>query len=167
MSLIVLETRRLILRRWTEADRQPFFAICSDPQVMQFVGSGEPWTWEQTLSFVQRAGESDRRHEYCQWPVVHKDDGVLIGYCGFVSQEDGAEIGWRLAQAYWGRGLATEIARAVLHFGWTSLSFQRVTATVQAENSGSRRVIEKLGMQYERSLQRAGRDVLLYAARSP
>jgi [ribosomal protein S5]-alanine N-acetyltransferase len=163
---IVLETRRLLLRAWSEADLEPFFAICSDPAVMQFVGTGRPWSREQTQSFLHRAADSCRRHGFCQWAVIQKQDGVLIGFCGFVPSDEPAEaeIGWRLAQAAWGRGLATEIARAVLDYGWASLGLQRVTATVQAGNRGSLRVIEKLGMQYERTFERNGREVLLHSA---
>jgi [ribosomal protein S5]-alanine N-acetyltransferase len=83
-------------------------------------------------------------------------------YCGFVQTKESAEIGWRLAPEYWGQGLATEAARVVLEHGFQELSFQRVIATVQAENRASIRVIEKLDMQHESSFQRNGRDVFMY-----
>lgn len=72
------------------------------------------------------------------------------------------EIGWRLAPEYWGQGLATEAARSALQHGFESFPFDRVIATVQAANTASIRVIEKLGMKLENRLDRAGRKVSVY-----
>src|SRR5688572_26422746 len=102
---VVLKTDRLVLRHWTEADLEPFFSICSDPRVMQFVGDGQAWSREQTRNFIIRAVAQSQQHGYCQWPLVLKDEGTLIGFCGFIPAEDGAEVGWRLASEHWGRGL--------------------------------------------------------------
>ncbi|MBC7817833.1 MAG: GNAT family N-acetyltransferase [Planctomycetaceae bacterium] len=160
---IPLETERLIFRDWTAADLEPFHALCSDPGVMQFVGDGEPWSWERTEQFVARAREMSQTLGFCQWPVIHKAESGLIGFCGFVPASDGVEIGWRLAKEFWGRGLATEAARAVLKHGFESLGFQRVIATVQSPNLASIRVIEKLGLKPESRFHRNGREVILFS----
>ena len=104
-----------------------------------------------------------RENGYCQWALICKADGKLIGFCGFVNSDDAPEIGWRLAPEYWGQGLATEAARAVLNHGIETLGFQRVIATVQAANVASIRVIEKLGMTLVESFDRDGREVLVYS----
>src|SRR5687768_10476906 len=104
---VLLETNRLFLRPWTDADLEPFHSICSDSRVMQFVGNGQAWSREQTQNFIDRAISHWQQHGFCQWPLVLKDDGTLIGFCGFIPDERGAEIGWRLGFPYWGRGLAT------------------------------------------------------------
>jgi ribosomal-protein-alanine N-acetyltransferase len=104
-----------------------------------------------------------REHEYCQWALIYKADGKLIGYCGFVNTNDDREIGWRLAPEYWGQGLATEAARAVLTHGIETLGFQRVIATVQTMNVASIRIIEKLGMSLVGRFDRDGREVLVYS----
>ena len=160
---IPLETERLIFRDWNAADLEPFHSLCADPSVMQFVGTGEPWSLERTEQFIARARETSQTLGFCQWPMIHKPCSAAIGFCGFVPTSDGAEIGWRLAKEYWGRGLATEAARAVLKHGFETLGFQRIVATVQSPNRASTRVVEKLGMQPESHFQRNGREVILFS----
>ena len=156
------DTDRLTFREWNDGDLDRLDSICSDPQVMQFVGDGQAWTRDRTGQFIQSA-EMLRENGYCQWALIHKADGKLIGYCGFVNTDDDREIGWRLATGYWGQGLATEAARAVLTHGIMTLGFQRVIATVQASNLGSIRVIEKLGMTLVNRFHRDDREVLVYS----
>jgi RimJ/RimL family protein N-acetyltransferase len=112
--MIPSDTDRLSFREWNDDDLDRFHSICSDPQVMQFVGDGQAWAKERTGQFIQFATEMLRENGYCQWALFCKADGKLIGYCGFVNSDDGPEIGWRLAPEYWGNGLATEAARAVI-----------------------------------------------------
>ena len=157
------EADRLAFREWDGDDLERFHSICSDPQVMQFVGDGQAWTKERTDQFIQSASDTFREHGYCQWALVHKADGKLIGYCGFVKSDNDSEIGWRLAPEYWGQGLATEAARAVLKHCIETLEFRRVIATVQAANAASIRIIEKLGMTLVERFDRDGQEVLVYS----
>lgn len=160
-----METTRLTFRDWQLDDVEPFHVICSDPRVMQFVGDGRPWSRDKTRSFIERAMAASRSLGYCQWPLIYKPDAQLIGYCGFVAAEGGAEIGWRLSPQYWGQGLATEAARCALQYGFETLEFESVKATVQARNPPSIRIVEKLGMQVESSFQRDGNEMLLFSIR--
>lgn len=157
------DTDRLRFRGWWNDDFDPFHAICSNSRVMKHVGDGEVWQSERTHQFIQSANENLWDYGYCQRALIHKADDKLIGYCGFVKTETDPEIGWRLAPDYWGQGLATEAARAALKYGFVVLNFNRVTATVQSENTASVRVIEKLGMTLERRFDRDGRGVMVYA----
>ena len=163
----ILETDRLILRCWTDDDEAECYAICSDPQVMQYVADGGCWSREQTRQFIAEAIECERRHGYCRWPLILKEGGELAGFCGFTPTAAGPEMGWRLASLHWGRGLATEAARAVLAYGFERLGFQRVTATVQSANEPSRRIAEKLGMRCDQVIQRNGREVLVFSISAP
>ena len=156
------DTDRLAFRTWNDDDSVQFHAICSDPQVMQHVGDGRVWLRERTGQFIQAALETSRSHGYCQWPLINKADGTLIGYCGFVNTGDLPEIGWRLTPGYWGQGLATEAAHAVVKHGTETMGFQRVIASVQSANVASVRVIEKLGMTLVKRSRRHGREILLY-----
>lgn len=163
----ILETERLIFRRWTLADEAPCHAICSDPLVMQYVADGACWSLERTSQFIEEAISIERQYGYCRWPMILKADGRLAGFCGFTPADDGAEMGWRLASEHWGRGLATEAARAVLAYGFDRFGFRRVIAAVQSANQASRRVAEKLGMTLDSTIQRNGREVLVFAATNP
>lgn len=156
----ILETPRLIVRRWTADDAELLHSICSDPEVMRYVGDGAPWRLENTRQFIAEAVATEQTHGYCRWPLILKDDGLLAGFCGFEPAREGAEMGWRLASQYWGRGLATEAAQAILKFGVDSLGFRRVTATVHCENRASLHVAEKLGMSVETRNEQTRRVVL-------
>lgn len=160
------ESDRLIFRDWTEADFQQFYAICSDPAVMQFVGDGDPWSEEKTKLWIESSIETAKTHGYCRWALIQKQTSELIGFCGFVPTSDGPEIGWRIAKRFWGQGLATEAATAVLKHGFDTLGFQRVIALVQSQNRASIRICEKLGMKFESSFERNGRDVWVYLVTS-
>ena len=157
-------TDRLSFRVWMDEDLVRFHQICSDLQVMEYVGDCLVWSRQRTGQFIKSAIDTSRQHGYCQWAVIHKADQQLIGYCGFVKTDTAPEIGWRLAPEYWAQGLATEAARATLKHGIETLGFQKVIATVQAANTASIRVIEKLGMTLEKSFDRDGREVLVYVA---
>lgn len=161
------ETERLIFRNWTNADLESFQVICSDADIMQFVGDGTPWTVERTQQWIDRACEMAATLGFCQWALIHKETFTLIGFCGFVPTIDGAEIGWRLSKEYWSQGLATEAARTTLQHGFENLGFRRVIATVQSPNRASLRVCDKLGMQAESTYQRNGREVVVYSISHP
>lgn len=162
--MFILETQRLIVRPWADEDEEPFCALCADPLVMRYVGDGAGWSPEKARQFIADAVADQRQHGYCRWPLILKDTDAFAGFCGFAPGEAGAEIGWRLASQYWGRGLATEAARAVFRYGAEVLGFERITATIQSGNDASRRVAEKLGMTLAGQMERNGRETLIFAA---
>lgn len=142
---MILTTDRLLVRGWHAADHEPFHAICSDADVMRFVGDGEPWSRERSDEFIARNQETFARVGLCQWAVEIRETGELAGYCGFAPNGEWTEMGWRLARRCHGRGLGTEVAAAVLKYGIDQLQLARVFLTVQAGNRASLRVAEKIG----------------------
>ncbi len=119
---------------------------------------------KKSRQFIADAIAEQHQHGYCRWPLILKDTEALAGFCGFAHRDAGAEIGWRLASQYWGRGLATEAARAVFRYGAEALGFDRITATIQSGNDASQRVAEKLGMTLAGRMERNGRETLIFAA---
>jgi RimJ/RimL family protein N-acetyltransferase len=151
--MIVLETENLLFRDHTLEDLDPFCALEADPEVRRFVG-GRPRTREAAEhrfrdQFLKPASDRLRL-----WATVFKPDGRYIGYCGVYPHfgeagpipGEGA-LGFTLARAYWGRGLATEAARAFVDFGLNELCLRRIVASVEVGNTASVRVIEKLGFK--------------------
>lgn len=130
---------------------------------MRFVGDGAPWSRHTTELFIEREQVQAAAHGFCRWALIHAADSRLIGFCGFAASDEGPEIGWRLAPAYWGRGLASEAARAALHHGFETLGFSQVIATVQPDNRASIRIVEKLGMLFQQRVQRNGRELAVYS----
>ena len=149
----VLETDRLILRRWRESDREPFAAINADPLVMQFFPAC--LTREQSDAGVDRTEDCFDRNGFGFFATELRATGELIGFIGlFVPNFEAfftpcVEIGWRLAAKHWNQGLATEGAREVLRFARETLGLEEVVAFAVRDNFPSRRVMEKAGMIFD------------------
>lgn len=154
---------RILFRVWRDDDEKLFHVINSDSQVMRYVGDGEIWSAGRTRRFIESATEMLHRSGFCQWALIHKTSEDLIGFCGLVDSGDVPEIGWRLSRDYWGQGLATEAATAVLSHARETLGLDRVMATVQTDNSASVRLIQKLGMTHDRTFLRDGREIAVYS----
>ena len=148
---VILETERLILRTWTLDDAEEAFTIWSDPKVMRHIGDGRPVKdIEEARAWLRRLIRSQEENNFTRWAMVEKETGKLIGSCGFGYLYGGPEIelGYILARAYWGRGLATEAARACLRYGFEKLHLQKIVSTTDPEHTASQRVLEKIGFQY-------------------
>lgn len=145
-----LETERLILRAWRDADVEPFAAMGRDPDVMRFLGP--PATLAETQAAVGRMVERQRTSGHCFWAIERKADAAFLGFCGLVPGKppiDGAiEIGWRLARHAWGQGYASEAAAASLAWGWAHLPVALIVAITVPANMRSRALMERLGMTH-------------------
>lgn len=148
-----LRTDRLLLRRWRPADREPLAALNADPQVMEFYPKTH--TREESDAMVDRIEAHFEKHGFGMWAVEIPDVSPLAGFVGLAVPRFEAhftpcvEIGWRLAVDYWGRGYATEAARAALACGFDELGLEEIVAMTVPANTRSRRVMEKLGMTYD------------------
>lgn len=143
---VVATTRRLVLRRFAPADAAAFAAINADPLVTRYLGG--PMSRAESDAALARILA---QRPYARWAIER--DGVLLGYCGLgphVLVPDDVEIGWRLASAVWGQGIATEAATAVRDLAFGTYGLRRLVAVVHPDNVASVRVAEKIGMAYER-----------------
>ena len=144
-------TERLLLRRWKPEDFEPFCAMNADAEVMRHFPS--TLSREQTAAGLKRAEAHFDRHGWGLFAVEH--EGVFIGYIGLFHVPFEAhftpavEIGWRLARAYWNRGLASEGARACLDFGFAQLGLKEIVAFTTPGNLASIRVMQKIGMRHD------------------
>ena len=147
-----LRTFRLILRRWRSEDRAPFAALNADPEVMEHFAS--------VLSRAESDALADRieahfaKHGFGLWAVEIPDATSFAGFLGLSVPAFQAhftpcvEVGWRLAGCYWGKGYATEGARAAVRFGFEQLSLAEIVSFTVPLNLRSRRVMERLGMHH-------------------
>ncbi len=146
----MIETERLILRRWSDSDRPAFHAMCTDPRVMAFLGPEQ--TRAETDAAIDRQNGFLDKHGYCFWAVERREDGAFIGFCGLkpgaedTPIEGEIEIGWRLAHAYWGKGYAREAAQASLDWGWANTDAPAIAAITTTNNVRSWGLMERLGM---------------------
>lgn len=149
MHVATLHTERLVLRRWRETDRAAFHALNVDPQVMATIGPVMDRAGSD--SFMDRIEHRFDEHGYGLWCV--ECDGEAIGFTGFMAPwfREGVEIGWRIRADHWGRGYATEAAVECLRHGFDDLGFTEVISFTAETNARSRRVMEKLGLEYDPS----------------
>jgi RimJ/RimL family protein N-acetyltransferase len=154
-----LETERLLLRRWRPgADAEAFAALNAEPAVMRFIPPFRPMTRAESDALLQRITAHWDEHGYGLWAVEPRDDGgTCIGFTGLAVPAflpavlPTVEVGWRLHPAWWGRGLATEAARASVRYGAHALGLASVVSIIDPLNVASLKVAAKLGM-------RPGRD---------
>jgi len=149
----MIESDRLLLRSWEERDREPFARLNADPRVMEFFPAC--LSAVESESLVDRIEEHFREHGFTMWAAELREQRQFIGFVGLAVPNFKAhftpcvEIGWRLAAAYWGRGLATEGARAVVQNAFESLNLDALVAYTVPANLRSRRVMEKIGMTHD------------------
>jgi RimJ/RimL family protein N-acetyltransferase len=158
VSDVFLTTRRLVLRRFTGADLDDMHELDSDPEVMRFLTNGRA-TPREVMRDVILAGlvaEYDRSGGTGQWAALRRDTGAFIGWFGLRRAPDrdpgDLELGYRLRRAVWGSGLATEGSRALVEAAFTRFGADRVWAQTMAVNHRSRRVMEKAGLTYVRTV---------------
>ncbi|MGN6563600.1 MAG: GNAT family N-acetyltransferase [Thermomicrobiales bacterium] len=154
---IYLETERLLLRRFTPADVENLVELDSDPAVMRYLNGGVP----TPRDIIERdilprfLASYDEMGEFGRWAAIEKATGEFLGWFSFRSHDDAhlddVELGYRLRQASWGRGYATEGAQALIRRGFTDLGVRRVYATTYQDNRASRRVMEKVGLTFVRA----------------
>jgi len=163
----MLHTPRLTLRNFTEGDLDRMANLMSDVQFMRF--SLGPYSREQTKTFLEKILAGYRDRVPSQFAVIVRAEDRLIGYCGFFRQMvDGVEeieIGYRLDSNYWGRGLATEAARAVRDHAFKDLGLDHVISLIHPDNVASRRVAEKNGMNVEKETVFRGFPTIVFGIR--
>ena len=150
-----LETERLLVREFTSSDLNSVYEYSSDPEVVQYMPFG-PNTLLDSIKFLERAikRQSDENRTDYELAVTMKDTGELIGGCRINKASDNeANIGYIYNMKYWGKGYATEVAQALVEYGFDTLGVHRVYATCEPENVASKRVLEKVGMVLEGRLR--------------
>lgn len=164
MKEIVLETERLLLRWFRDGDFEQHAEICSNTEVMRFLGDGKPLTpmeaWRQMATIM---GHWYFRG-YGVWAVEEKSSGNLIGRIGFMNPAGwpGFELGWTLGRKYWGKGYATEGAGRALEYAFGEMDRDHVISLIAPENVASIRVAERLGEQVEGKTEVMGHQVRIY-----
>ena len=157
-----VETARLCLRMFHADDLDSLAALLGDPDVMKFVGNGLPGTRaeaEHALHSIIRHWDS---HGFGRWAVIDKTNRAFAGFGGLRSLMGTPEVVYHFASAYWGRGLATELGRASLRFGFEEHQFERIVAIAKPENTASIHVMKKLGMHYDMHTTYYNLDVVQY-----
>jgi ribosomal-protein-alanine N-acetyltransferase len=158
-----IETSRLYLRPYEEADLRDALAVLGDRQTMSFYP--QVYSEEQVAAMIRQSIETHRRHGYGRFAVIENVSGDFIGDCGITIQNiDGKEeyeVGYRIDKSRWGRGYAHEAATAVVRYGFVVLALKRLCSYMASDHHQSRRIAEKLGMTLEKQYRNPrNRDLL-------
>lgn len=170
---VVIETPRLLLRTWEPSDRPALVTITSEPEITRWLNLGEPFSDEDVDAFLSRQADTYALRGWCRWACELRDPSAddpagPVGFCGYgCAFAPDVELGWTLLPAVWGRGLATEAARAALAYGFEAVGFPAVVSAILPENARSRRVAEKLGETVDGALLHDGLRHLRYRIENP
>lgn len=152
--MVAFETERLVVRRLRQDDLDDFAALCGDPEVARYMDEGRPLSREQTQRWIDVSLANYEERGWGCFGVTAKPGDRLIGFAGFARPPDRpgvVELIYAFAPDRWGRGYATEVAGAMVAFGFERCGLTRIEATVDPANEASKRVLAKIGMTYEGS----------------
>jgi RimJ/RimL family protein N-acetyltransferase len=151
-----IKTERLLLRGWRPEDHIPFAAMCADPDVMRYIGNGRTRTSEDAARYIASFEKEWAERGFGLFAVEASRCGGLVGFTGlswpgFLPEVlPSVEIGWRFAKRVWGKGYASEAASAALSFGVKELGVTDIVSICQTGNGASARIMQKLGMVFDR-----------------
>lgn len=148
---MILETERLILREFSTADAEQLYLLNLDPEVIKYTGDPAFKNKAEAASFLENYNQY-QKYGFGRWAVIEKNSGDFLGWCGL--KHDPAhhetDIGFRFFKIHWNNGYATESAKACLQKGFSTFGLQRIIGRAMKENTASVKVLEKLGMVFEK-----------------
>ena len=143
-----VRTERLVLRPFVAADVDLLYGFMAEPDVLRYFPDPRPPSREQVLRSVERQQKHWRERRCGWWAVELAATGQFAGWCGlqYLPETDETEVAYLLGHLYWGRGFATEGARAAVRFGFENLDVSSIVGIVHPQNVASRHVLEKCGL---------------------
>ena len=161
---MMVETERLIFRKFDDDDLPLLIEQRSDPDVNKYLGGPARQNPDALATRIRFYMECYDKFGFGMCPMILKETGEIIGTAGIQPLEDTGEIevGYSLIKSYWGRGLGTEAARGWMKYGFET-GLDRIVAVANEPNTASRRIMEKLGMRYEKTEVHYGEPCAFYA----
>jgi RimJ/RimL family protein N-acetyltransferase len=164
---IILETKRLILRRQVIEDLDDLWALYCNPEITRYIPDAPRSREEAKEELEWHMNGHPRNRELGLWATIRKKTGKFIGRCGLlpwtINGQNEVEVAYTIAQEYWGQGLATEAAQAILNYGFEKLHLSRLISLIDSENVASQKVAEKIGMSFEKEGQDEMGPFLIYS----
>jgi len=159
-----LTTPRLILRALSESDAVSLHRVWNDTDVTRYFPNTTPPSQENVQQVILRQLQHWKEYGYGWWAVELRAGNEMAGWCGlqYLPETDEAEVAYLLGKAFWGKGLATEGARASLRYGFDVVGLKSIVAIADTKNRASQRVAEKLGMAFTYRAQYFGMDCYRY-----
>jgi RimJ/RimL family protein N-acetyltransferase len=158
----ILETERLILRQLTPDDSEFILQLLNDPSFIRNIGDRNVRTVEDACSYIVNGPvASYAKNGFGLYLVLLKETGESIGMCGLIKRDvlDDVDIGYALLPRYWSKGYAVEAAKATKAYAKDKVGLKRIVAIVDPANEGSIRLLEKLGLRYEKMVRLSADDI--------
>jgi ribosomal-protein-alanine N-acetyltransferase len=145
--MTIIETERTYINQIKQIDLEALYSICGNAELMKYVGDGKPLSKEQTQKWIEVSILNYKLKGFGMYGVFSKDNDTLIGYCGLILSSDinDYELIYALDKQYWGKGLATEIANAVVKYGFEKLKLKTIFASIDPANKVSEKILLKIG----------------------
>lgn len=153
---IILETKRLTLRHQVLSDLDDLWTLYCDPEITKYIPDAPRTRDEAKEELEWHMHGHPKNKDLGLWATIHKETGRFIGRCGLLPWEiDGiseVEIAYTIAREYWGQGLGSEAAQAILKYGFETLNCSRLICLIDPENRASQKVAERIGMTFEKQV---------------
>ncbi|MCJ8279197.1 MAG: GNAT family N-acetyltransferase [Rivularia sp. ALOHA_DT_140] len=164
MNIPIIKTERLILREFRESDLDAYYQMCSDQEVMRYIGTGKVLSRAESWRSMASVIGHWYFRGYGLWAVEEQKSGEMIGRIGCWKPEGwiGLEVGWSLRRDFWGYGFATEAGKASMDFAFTKLQQSHVISLIRPDNKASIKVAEKLGEKLEGEIEVLGTKAVIY-----
>jgi ribosomal-protein-alanine N-acetyltransferase len=161
---IILETKRLVLRHQVLEDLDDLWALYCNPNITKYI----PRSRAEAQEELEWHMHGHPKHpELGLWATIHKETGKFIGRCGLlpwmIEGQYDVEVAYTIMGEYWGQGLGSEAAQAILNYGFEKLNLSRLICLIDAENIASRKIAEKIGMSFEREARDELGPFLIYS----
>lgn len=162
----LIETDRLLLREITLDYKEEMFQLHSNPEVQKYTGEPRIESLEEMEQAIQARVGNYKKYGYGRWATFLKNGMQFVGWAGlaYLPEFDEIDLGYRFLPEYWGSGIATEASHAILTYGFNKLALNRIIAIAMKENKASIRVMEKVGMEFDKlaPYEPGGEDVVWY-----
>jgi len=153
---VILETERLILRRQVSEDLDALWVLYCDPEITRYIPDA-PKTFEEAREELKwHMNGHPKNPDLGLWATIHKETGRFIGRCGLlpwtIEGREEVEVAYTIAREFWGQGLGTEAAQAIVVYAFENLGFARLICLIEPENRASVKVAQKIGMTFEKAI---------------
>lgn len=166
---IRIETERLLLRELLPSDTEGMFRLDSNANVHQFLGNNPVLSIEESQNYIASIRKQYQENGIGRYAVILKETNEFIGWCGIklITELENNhinfyEIGYRFIEEYWGKGFGYESAKAWLDYGFQTMRIETIYASANIENRGSRKILEKIGMQQKNEFNWNGIPCIWY-----
>jgi len=169
MDIPTLRTARLLLRPWAAGDAEALFTILGEKDILRYFPNPAPPSLEKVQKYIAHHLTGWQERGYGHWAILSREDGGLLGWSGleYLPEIKQTEVAYLLSRRVWGKGFATEAARAAIRFRFERAGLEKIIGLVHPDNTRSIRVLEKCGLTFSDRITLWGLELCRYRIGNP